>query len=209
MIRFALVATLGLGVALAANGQEFSRFTFGVGAGFTTPVGSTGRQLDTGWDLQAGGGFNFNPYIGAMINLGYSDFGINSGTLDAIGVPGGAVHVFSATLDPIVHLNPHGHIDFYLTGGGGLFHEYQDFTQPTTVSTVGFDPFFGFFPTAVPANQILASSSTNKPGIDAGAGIAFGSRWHGKFFAEARYNRIFMNNNQHIDYVPVTFGFRW
>jgi NAD(P)-dependent dehydrogenase (short-subunit alcohol dehydrogenase family) len=27
--------------------------------------------------------------------------------------------------------------------------------------------------------------------------------------AEARYNRIFMGNNQHTDYVPVTFGFRW
>jgi NAD(P)-dependent dehydrogenase (short-subunit alcohol dehydrogenase family) len=27
--------------------------------------------------------------------------------------------------------------------------------------------------------------------------------------AEARYNRIFMGNNQHTDYIPVTFGFRW
>jgi hypothetical protein len=31
--------------------------------------------------------------------------------------------------------------------------------------------------------------------------------WHGKFFAEAKYNRIFAN--YHSDYVPVTFGFRW
>jgi hypothetical protein len=28
-------------------------------------------------------------------------------------------------------------------------------------------------------------------------------------YAEARYNRICMNNNLHTDYVPVTFGFRW
>jgi hypothetical protein len=48
----------------------------------------------------------------------------------------------------------------------------------------------------------------NKPGIDAGAGIAFGTKWHGKVFAEARYDRIFMGNF-HTDYVPVSFGFRW
>jgi hypothetical protein len=62
----------------------------------------------------------------------------------------------------------------------------------------------------VPSNQILASYSVNKPGIDAGMGIAFGSKWHGKFFAEARYNRIFMGRfGGDTEYVPVTFGFRW
>jgi hypothetical protein len=44
--------------------------------------------------------------------------------------------------------------------------------------------------------------------IDAGAGIAFGTKWHGKFFAEARYDRIFMRNS-HTDYVPIACGFRW
>ncbi len=72
----------------------------------------------------------------------------------------------------------------------------------------GFDPFFGFYPVAVPTTLILASYSVNKPGIDVGAGIAFGSKWHGKFFAEAKYDRIFMGQ-YHTDYLPVTFGFRW
>ena len=39
--------------------------------------------------------------------------------------------VFSATLDPIVHLNPRVRVDVYVTGGGGLFHRYQEFTAPT------------------------------------------------------------------------------
>jgi hypothetical protein len=29
------------------------------------------------------------------------------------------------------------------------------------------------------------------------------------FFAEARYHRIFMGNDLHTDYLPVSFGFRW
>lgn len=119
-------------------------------------------------------------------------------------MPGGGVHVFSATLDPIVHLNPKGHLDVYVTGGGGIYHRYQDFTAPTTFT--GFNPFFGYY--AVPGNQVLASSSMNKPGVDIGAGFAFGSKWHGKFFAEAKYNRIIMGQF-HTDYIPVEFGFRW
>lgn len=189
-----------------ANAQEFPRFTFSMGAGFTTPVGNTGRQTDTGWDLQAGGGMNFSQYIGAMIDVGYSSFGINTNTLNGLGVANGGLHVFSATLDPIIHLKPWGHVNAYLIGGGGLYHLYQDFSNPVGVAT-GFNPFFGFYPVTV--NQVVASNSTNKPGIDAGMGIQFGSKWHGTFFAEARYDRMFLNNNLHVDYVPVTFGFRW
>jgi len=117
----------------------------------------------------------------------------------------------SATIDPIVHFNPKGRVDFYVFGGAGLFHRYQEFTAPTVSVLTGFDPFFGFTPIAVPANQVLSSYSVNKPGMDIGAGIAFGSKWHGKFFAEAKYMRIFESSNRRSDteYLPVTFGFRW
>jgi hypothetical protein len=195
-------------LSFSVNAQEFSHLAGQIGGGFTAPVGNTGNHLDYGWNVQGGFGWNFNPYVGALIDLGFNDMGINSGTLTNIGVPGGDVHIFQATLDPIVHLTPHSHFDIYLTGGGGIYHRYQEFTTPTVATVIGYDPFFGFFPAQVPANQVIASYSVNKPGIDAGAGISFGSRWHGKFFAEARYNRIFMGNS-HTDYVPVTFGFRW
>ncbi len=197
---------LALGIASAQT--ETSHFAFNVGAGFTTPVGNTGRHVDEGWNVGGGFGYNFNPYVGALIDLNYNSFGINSTTLQNIGVPGGGLHVFSATLDPIVHLTPQKHVDVYVTAGGGIYHRTQDFTQPSAAVVTGFDPFFGFFPTIVPTTQILASYTVNKPGIDAGMGIAFGSKWHGKFFAEARYNRIF-EGNFHTDYLPVTFGFRW
>ncbi len=45
--------------------------------------------LDDGWKVGAGGGLNFGPYFGAMIDLDYNSFGINSTTLSNIGVPGG------------------------------------------------------------------------------------------------------------------------
>ncbi len=208
MNKLVLTLCFGLTALGVSSAQETSHFAFDVGGGFTTPLGNTGRHVDYGWNVGAGAGYNFNSYIGAMIDVNYNSFGINSTTLQNIGVPGGGLHVFSATLDPIVHLTPKSHFDLYVTGGGGLYHRQQDFTQPSTAVFTGFDPFFGFYPVAVPTTQVLASSSTNKPGIDGGIGIAFGSKWHGKFFAEARYNRIF-GNYYHTDYMPVTFGFRW
>jgi len=208
MRTFALAAGISILTVGALCAQEGPSFTFGVGGGFTTPVGNTGRHIDDGWNIGGGFGGNFSPYVGAMINLNYNSFGLNSATLANIGVPGGGLHVFSATLDPIVHLNPRGHVDFYLTGGGGLYHRIVDYTQPSVAVVPGFDPFLGFFPVAVPTTQILASYSVNKPGVDVGAGIAFGTKRHGKIFAEAKYNRIFMGQF-HTDYVPVTFGFRW
>ena len=191
------------------SAQEVSHFAFDIGGGFTNPVGNTGRHLDNGWNIQGGVGFNFAPWVGAMLQTQFDDMGINSGTLQNLGYPGGAVHVFSATIDPIVHLNPKGHVDVYLIGGGGLYHTYQEFTAPTVATFTGFDPFFGFYQYGVPASQVLASSSVNKPGVNGGLGIAIGTKWHGKLFAEARYNRIFMHNDIHYDYIPVTFGFRW
>jgi len=209
MKTFAVTICTGLLAAGLMSAQEVQRFTIDFGGGFTEPVGATGRNLDIGWNVGGGAGINFNNYVGAKIDVAFNDFGINSGTLNAIGVPGGDVHIFSATLDPIVHLNPKGPVDFYLIGGGGIYHQYQEFTAPTTATVTGFDPFFGFFPVNVAANQVLSSYSVNKPGVDGGAGVAFGTRWHVKVFAEARYNRIFMSNGYHTDYVPVTFGFRW
>jgi Outer membrane protein beta-barrel domain len=208
MKSLVFLSAAGLLVAGFLKAQEVPRFTFNIGGGFVEPVGTTGANLNTGWNVRGGAGVNLNSHVGANIDVGFADMGINSATLANIGVPGGSVHVFSATLDPIVHLNPHGHIDFYVTGGGGLFHWYQQFTQPTVEIVPGFNPFFGFYNAAVPATQVLASYSVNRPGIDIGAGVAFGALGHGKFFAEARYNHIYMTQS-HVDYIPVTFGFRW
>lgn len=207
MKTLVIAASFGILALGVSSAQETSHFAFSVGGGFTTPVGNTGRYTDDGWNVGAGAGVNFNSYVGALIDVNYNSMGINSTTLSNIGVPGGGIHILSATLDPIVHLTPKAHFDLYVTGGGGLYHRQQDFTAPTEAIVPGFNPYFGFTGYAVQGTQVLSSYSSNKPGVDGGIGIAFGSKWHGKFFAEARYNRIF--NTYHSDYLPVTFGFRW
>jgi hypothetical protein len=207
MNRFGITAAL-LASAMAF-GQEGSKVAVSLGGGFTQTVGNTGRHLDDGWNVNGGIGFKFHPRVGVMADFGFNNFGINSPTLANLGFPDGTVRVFSATLDPIVHIAPRGPVDVYLVGGGGLYHRTQEFTQPTVVTSVGFDPFFGFYQFAASANQVLSTYSVNKPGVNGGLGVAIGSRWHAKFFAEARYHRILMGNGNHTDFVPVTVGIRW
>jgi hypothetical protein len=209
MKNFLIASSISLLAAGFLSAQEFPRFTFNIGAGFTNPVGTTGSQLNTGWNIQGGAGMNFTSRLGANIDVGFNDFGISNGTLANLGVPGGSAQVFSATLDPIVHLTPHSHVDFFITGGGGLYHWYQQFTAPTSPIGGIYDPLFGFNNAAVPGGQLLSSYSVNRPGANIGAGVAFGSAFgHGKFFAEARYNHVYMAHSR-ADYIPVTFGFRW
>ena len=189
--------------------QEGSHITGQVGLGFTNGLGRTGTYLDYGWNVGAGIGYNFNHWVGLQLNANDSQMGINSSTLSGIGVPGGDVNMFTATIDPIVHLTPASHADIYVTGGYGLFRRNQEFTAPSVATTLGFYPYFGFFPVNVPTTTILSSYSVIKPGIDAGIGVAFGTKWHGKLFAEAKYYRMFYNQDFHTDYLPVTFGYRW
>lgn len=62
-----------------------------------------------------------------------------------------------------------------------------DITTPGIATFTAFDPFFGFYRAAIPTTQVLSSYTVNKPGVNGGLGIVLGTKWHGKFFAEARY----------------------
>lgn len=199
--------TLATGVSYCQT--ENSKFTFDLGAGFTESVGATRTELNkTGWNIGGGAGYNFTKNIGMMADLNYTSLGINGATLGSFGAPGGNVGLFTAMLDPIVHVSPFHHVDFYLTGGGGMVRQRQEFTAPATATAEVYSPFFGFYPVAFGTTQAYNLYSVVKPGFDTGGGIQFGSRWHGKFFAEARYYHMF-NTNSHTDFIPVTVGFRW
>jgi Outer membrane protein beta-barrel domain len=208
MRSFILLFSAGFLAASFLYAQEAPKYTYSFGAGFTQPIGFTASQLGTGWNIGGNVGYKLTPSLGANVDLGLDDLGVYDSTLASIGVKTGSVHIFSATLDPVVHLHPHGRVDFYLTGGGGLFRWEQEFGLADTAIVPGYSPFFELHSVGVPANQILTPYSVNRPGFDIGAGVEFGAIAHGKFFAEAKYDHIYMTNS-HVDYLPVTFGLRW
>lgn len=211
MTKALLVCSLALGTGLTAYGQdEFPRFAFNLGAGFTTPTEDVGDRLDRGWNVGAGAGVNFHPNFALMLDFTYNSFNINGSTLNAVGFPDGDVQMWSLSLNPVVHTNPRGPVDVYFTGGGGLYRWEQNFTAPSTATFTGFDPYLGvFYPVAVPTETVLSSYSVLKPGFNGGMGLAFGTRWDAEFYTEARFHRMFLGNDRYADTIPVTFGIRF
>jgi hypothetical protein len=201
-----------MGLTSLATAQETanSLFTASVGAGFTTPVYHAGSQLDTGWNVQGQAGINlFGARAGLVGEFDYNHMGVNSATLTNLQFPGGETNIWSVSADPVLRFNPNGKVSVYLIGGPGVYHRTIDFTQPTVAFFNGFDPFLGvIYPVGVPANQVVASYSTTKLGVNGGVGFNYriGSG-HAKFFAEARYNQMYTQHT--MAWVPVTFGFRW
>ena len=90
-----------------------------------------------------------------------------------------------------------------------MAHVYQEFTQPGVATVTGFNPLFGFYTAGIPTTEVLASSSVNKLGANIGMGVAFGTKWRAKVYAEARWQHVFMSNGQRLDYIPITFGVRY
>lgn len=186
-----------------------SRFTGFVGGGVTAPVNPIGSRLDTGWNVAAGAGVNASHHFGLMLDFMYNETPINTTFLNQVQAPDGHVRVWGFTLDPVVHLTQEGPVDFYVTGGGGIYHRTVEYTQPVIQTGVFFDPWFGFYPADFGTNQIIGSFGQYKGGVDGGAGLSFklGSS-NVKAFAEARYHHIFTRNVA-TDIIPITFGLRW
>ena len=207
IVCFAIICAVAAIPAVA----QTSRFTGFVGGGFSEPVQDIGSRLDVGWNAAAGVGVNFHPNIGLMLDFMYNDLAINRSTLNNIQVPNGSTRTWGFTLDPVIRLNPRGqdsHVEVYATGGGGIYHRTVEFTQPAIATVPVFDPFFGVYPVDIATNQVIASHSNTKGGLDIGAGIAVGVRRGVNVFAEARYHYIFTGPTA-TTLLPVTFGLRW
>lgn len=203
MSKTTFVGLFGILAAGMLQAQEVPPFTFNIGAGFTSPIGTFGRYNDIGWDVQGGAGFNFNQWASLMVDAQFNNFGINSNTLSSLRAPGGTDQIWSFTLDPVIHLTGKRRFDVYITGGGGLYRLQEQLTAPA--GGFVYTPFGGF---PEFGNYVLSSYSVNKPGFDAGAGVNIGSKWRAKFYAEARYNRVYTEYGV-TDYIPVTFGVRF
>lgn len=187
-----------------------SHFTGFVGGGFSEPVNPIGSRTDNGWNVAAGVGVAGN-HVGLMLDFMFNNLPINQASLAEVSAPNGNVRVWGFTLDPVLHVTRRGPADFYITGGGGIYHRTVEFTQPTVSSVTFFDPWFGFYPALIPTNQVIGSFGQYKGGVDGGAGVSVKlTRGEGglKAFAEARYHHIFTRQVE-TGVLPVTFGLRW
>ena len=197
--------------SLYAAAQSWDKLNISAGTGFSIPVQAAGSSLNTGWNLDFRGGLNAGSQLDTDLDFNYDHFGLNSAALARFGEPGGSISVWSLTFQPVLHLLPRrSTANAYLTGGFGVYDRNLTLTRPSVLTSIVCDPFFGCYPVAYGANQIVASFSTVKPGFNMGTGLEFGIHdSRAKLFAEARYQRMFTTRGNDLSYVPVTFGIRW
>jgi opacity protein-like surface antigen len=137
----------------------------------------------------------------------YNTFGVNKSTIAQLGVPNADAHVHSITVNPVIHLPIPGRVGAYATGGVGWYHRITEATRPTAVSTIFFDPFFGFYPGLVGANQVIASRSHDAVGYNVGAGLTFKIATATQLYIESRYHHAFTAGGD-TQMLPFTIGFR-
>jgi hypothetical protein len=168
-----------------------------IGAGFTTPVNPLGARLDNGWNIAGGVGVT-SDYVGVMFDVMFTDMSFNRRTLQRSGIPGGGQQYVAFTVNPIVHINERGPVDFYLTGGGGLYGQITRYRLRFGRGPFGYDDDF------------TGSDSLYKPGVNGGVGFAFrlGERSRAKLFAEARFHHMFTRGSG-ASFIPVTLGVRF
>jgi hypothetical protein len=168
------------------------------GVGFTTPVNPLATRLDAGWNLAGGIGVT-QEYVGVMLDAMFTDFGITSAALAREGAARGSQKYWAVTVDPIFHVNQRGPLDFYITGGGGIYGQHTEFrvrSDSPRGSSRSFD--------------LISSNTIYKPGVNGGAGFAFslGYDTNIKVFAEARYHHMFVGGSD-AGFIPVTIGVRF
>jgi len=199
MKRFLLILIVAV-VPASAQWRHFGRPltqpTGYFGVGFSEPVNPLGNRLDTGWNIAGGVGVT-RPYVGLMFDVMFTDFGINNTNLALLGARRGSQRYLALTVDPIFHVNDRGPVDFYVTGGGGLYG------QITHLRTKFVGPQNNTF-------DLISSDSVYRPGVNGGGGFAFNldERSRTKFFVEARYHHMFLEGKG-TDFIPVTFGVRF
>lgn len=86
-----------------------------------------------------------------------------------------------------------------------------EFTQPTLESSLVVDPFFGFVPTLIPADQVLKRITRNSLGGGGGFEFDFGLGHrisNARLFSEARYEYAGTGKIP-TRMIPLTIGIRF
>jgi len=176
-------------------------WNFNFGGGPAPVLGSARNNLENGYNFIIGGGYNFTPRTGFVLEFMDAGLGVTDKALqDNNQAINGDATVWSFTLNPVWRFRISGPVGGYLIGGGGFYEREERFREAVDVSNF-HGGFFG--PGFVDVHQI-----DDTGGVNVGAGLTWNVGWGTKFYVEARYHYIFTSGTP-TQIIPITFGFRW
>lgn len=193
------------------------------GGGFDPPLSSSSPYINTGFNVNAGGGFHMGHGVSVLIEYQFIRAGLPDAIVKQAGSDGGNVHLWSLGLEPVVDLMPHHNTSVYVTGGGGFYRKVTNFTVQTLTTYCYY-----FYCGPGYTTQTAGHFSSNQGGWNIGGGVSHrfaGMYGDGKmaFFAEARYLDVntpaVINQSPNglgnttigagTKLIPITFGLRF
>lgn len=205
MFKPTQIAAVCLVFSFTAIGQEFSKYTFEGGGGFSTPTGAAADRFNTGWNLLFGGGYRFTNHISGLLEYQLDRFSLTNAVLQNNNQPDGFNTYWAFTLNPRYDFRPKSRFNPYATAGYGIYHRRLAFTDPSQ-ATGYCDQFSGYcYNSGAP---VVADFNNFKAGYNVGGGLNYALGDTGmKVFTDVRFNRFIAHNTN--DWVNVTFGIRF
>jgi hypothetical protein len=197
--------------AASASAQtQTNNWNIEIASGVAPTVGDISSRLTTGWNLDIGAGYEFNPTFELQGIFTYNGLGVSNQVLQQLQVPDGNGRMLGLTIGPKIHFPIATRVRGYVAGGVGWYRRTVEFTQPTVAVIDIIDPWWGYIGSeVVPANQVLGSVSNNAWGVNGGGGVSVALGESGAaLFAEVRYHYARMNPTP-TSVVPVSFGIRF
>jgi len=212
-----VIASLGAAGVVPMHAQNFSRLSFDMGGGVSTPLNPTGQYVGVSGNYSTSIGYNLNKKNTISGQFLWSGLPANTFVLHPADLPHGHINLYTLTANYRHHIDSiHGSpFGLYVVGGGGWYYRYANVDKDYAVppSTV-CEPIYGWWGYGCDSggyvySKTVAYKGSSAGGVNAGAGftIRFGdSNW--KFYAESRYHHAWSARIPTV-LMPVTFGIRF
>ena len=215
---------LAAGPAAAGGRPDYdSRSWFGhFGGGWIEPQSRTSDAFDSDFTLRGGAMFwPANSPVGLNIDFAWSELDLSSEAIsrlnDYVGmnpdttgsIDDGDMRNLQLTFNAVWGPGDSSQ-GVYLTGGVGYYHLETTLTEAGLVYYPPYcDPWFWWcYPGGIgPGNIIRGHDTSSEIGYNVGIGYTFDVGVN-QMFIEASYHSISTELSD-IEYVPITFGFRW
>ena len=195
---------------------NFNRYNFNVGGGFAIGRGDVDKFTGTSFNGVAGGGWNFNRFLGVKAEYMYYNLGFNDGVKRDQGLQGADGSLQSLTLNGVANFRLPGRWGVYGIGGFGIYR--RAVSAPSTFLAAGTvcQPAWIWWSIKcdnfglVSPDQTLSSHTSYAGGYNFGGGLTYRLPvlHHASVFAEGRYHHSYTGASE-TSVFPVTFGLRW
>lgn len=210
LVCAALLVTAASG---PANAQR--QGTFVLGGGVNIPVSEEANYLKDGGTMFVAGGRRLSDHNTIQVEWNYNWLSVQPEVIeraqsDSVQLDNAYAHSWSITLNYLRHINPHGNIKPWFTGGAGYYKRTLEITQTALFYYPPvWDPWWGWIGGGwAPGEVITGSRDASGFGVNVGGGIDLAIDSGAALFVEARYHFASLDGVD-ITMVPILFGIRW